>query len=72
MYGDNMQPGDQQFINFQDYPTTNTASAAQVHVDLGTPNQQLFGHIQGNDPTGAAMMSDLQGFPGQKDGKDED
>lgn len=58
-----MNPGDQQFISFQDFPDMNSASTAQVHVDLGTPNQnqQLFGQMQ-DDPS-------LQGFPGQKNGK---
>lgn len=69
MYGTTearMNPGDQQFISFQDFPETNVAGSQQVHVDLGTPNQQLFGHMQTD---GSAMMQDLQGFPGQKDGE---
>ncbi|XP_001605794.2 protein YIPF1 [Nasonia vitripennis] len=63
MDGNRMNPGDQQFISFQDFPDMNSASSAQVHVDLGTPgqNQQLFGQMQ-DDPS-------LQGFPGQKDEK---
>ncbi|XP_014213222.1 protein YIPF1 [Copidosoma floridanum] len=60
-----MNPRDQPFVNYQDF--SNPSTGASVHVDLGTPNQQqLFGGLQ-NDPTGAGMMQDLQGFPGHKD-----
>lgn len=66
MDGNRMNPGDQQFISFQDFPdmhSQHSASTAQVHVDLGTPgqNQQLFGQMQ-DDPS-------QQGVPGQKDGE---
>ncbi|KAJ8679183.1 hypothetical protein QAD02_014970 [Eretmocerus hayati] len=54
-----MQPGDQQFISFDDYSNTNTAVPTQIHVDLGTPNQKLFG------PSGDGTMQ--EGFPDQKD-----
>lgn len=59
-----MNPEDQQFVNFQDYQNPNVGSS--VHVDLGTPNQQLFGNPP-YDATGTGMMQDPQGFPEQKD-----
>lgn len=51
-----MNPGDQQFIFFED--------TSHVNVDLGTPNQHLVGQLQ-NDPQ---MMQDPN-FAGQKDRK---
>jgi hypothetical protein len=58
---------DQQFISFNDYDDQSAGTSAQMHVDLGMPNQQLFGHLQ-SDPAGTGMMQDLHGFPDQKDG----
>lgn len=58
-----MISGDQEFISFEDYTATNTGNPAQVHVDLGTPNQKLFGHLQGD------QMTQDQNFSQKNDGK---
>ena len=51
---------DQQFFSFEDFTNPNlSAPGQQVHVDLGTPNQQLFGEPNQAD----------QGSPDKKQGR---
>ncbi|XP_011494198.1 PREDICTED: protein YIPF1 [Ceratosolen solmsi marchali] len=66
MEGGRMNSRDQQFISFDNYSDSSAGTSAQMNVDLGLPNQQLFGHLQSN-ATADGIMQDFNEISGQKD-----